>query len=368
MLTTIDSPMPIESTADQAAIVAADSTVPRISRRGLVCAFIGGLAMPSAHGQATARVRRIGVLANRRDPPVPRPSGPPGSGQMAPSNPMREFITAFRQLGWIEGSNFDFEYRFAEQRYERFPELARELVALDVDLILVTAGVTAALAAKEATAKIPIVAISIADPVKYGLVESFARPGGNVTGSMQPQVDWGKFIELARDAVPNARRVAVIGNPTNVVYADYAAQNEDAARKLGLLLSMIPVARAADLEAAFATIRAARADVLVFGPDNVFLNNLREIIDRSQAMRLPVIGPVRPAAEMGAVVAFRSDIGAAFRHAAGYADRILKGAKAADLPIEQATRFELVVNVKAAKALGIEIPKALLLRADEVIE
>jgi len=305
--------------------------------------------------QPQARLRRIGILGNAR--PL----------AMATS-PLQTFVDALRELGWTEGRTVSFEYRWAEQRYERFAELARELVAIEPDLIVVTSGVTAALATKQATTRIPILAVAIADPVKFGLVASLAHPGGNVTGLMQPLPDWGKFLELAREAVPGATRIAVIGNPTNVVYPDYAAENEAAARRLGLKLQMIAVAQRDQLASAFEAMVATRAEVLVFGPDSVFINAIGEILERARALKLPVIGPTRPAAEQGAVVAYSADIHPVFRQAAAYADRLLRGARPADLPIEQATRFELTINLKAARALGLTIPQSLLLRADAVIE
>jgi putative ABC transport system substrate-binding protein len=324
-------------------------------RRDLLLAAWGLLAPIAGHAQGAGRVRRIGILG----------SAPQSA---AAGNLMPVFIGALRDLGWSEGKAVAFEYRWAEQHYERFPALARELVELGVDLIVVTSGVTAALAAKQATATIPILAIGVADPVKFGLVASFARPGGNVTGFMAPLADWGKYLELAREAVPGATRIAVIGNPTNVVYADYVAQNETAARQLGLKLQMIPVARADELAPAFEAMKRAHADALVFGPDGVYAANMPEIFDRARANLLPVIGPFRPAAEMGAVATYGADFRYIFRQAASYADRLLRGTKPADLPIEQPARFELIINLKAAKALGITIPQSVLLRADEVIE
>ena len=324
-------------------------------RRELLLAAWALLAPIAGRGQAVGRVRRIGVLGNSPQSPA--------AGGLLPV-----FVAALRDLGWSEGKAVAFEYRWAEQHYERVPALAGELVELGVDLIVVTAGVTAALAAKQATATIPILVIGVADPVKFGLVASLARPGGNVTGFMAPLADWGKYLELAREAVAGATRIAVIGNPTNIVYADYVAQNETAARQLGLKLQMIPVARADELAAAFEAMKRAHADALVFGPDGVFAANMPEIFDRARANLLPVIGPFRRAAEMGAVATYGADFRYIFRQAASYADRLLRGTKPADLPIEQPTRFELIVNLKTAKALGLTIPQSVLLRADEVIE
>ena len=324
-------------------------------RRDFLLAAWALLAPIATCAQPVGRIRRIGILGNALQ-------------SAAAGNLMPVFIEALRDLGWSEGKAVTFEYRWAEQHYDRFPALAGELVGLGVDLIVVTGGVTAALAAKQATATIPILVIGVADPVKFGLVASLARPGGNVTGFMTPLADWGKYLELAREAVVGATRIAVIGNPTNVVYPDYVAQNETAARQLGLKLQMIPVARADDLAPAFEAMKRARADALVFGPDGVFAANMPEIFDRARANLLPVIGPFRPAAAMGALVSYGADFRYIFRQAASYADRLLRGTKPADLPIEQPTRFELIVNLKTAKALGLTIPQSVLLRADEVIE
>lgn len=192
-------------------------------RRELLVASLAVLAPITSYAQSVGRVRRIGVLGN---------VAPPANA----GSPIQVFVATLRDLGWIEAKTVAFDYRWAQQHYERYPALARELVKLGVDLIMVTGGVTAALAAKQATTTIPILAVAVADPVKFGLVASFARPGGNVTGIAQPLADWGKWLELAREAVAGATRIAVIGNPTNIVYADYVAQNEAAARQLGLKL------------------------------------------------------------------------------------------------------------------------------------
>lgn len=323
-------------------------------RRELLVASLAVLAPITSYAQSVGRVRRIGVLGN---------VAPPANA----GSPIQVFVATLRDLGWIEAKTVAFDYRWAQQHYERYPALAQELVKLGVDLIMVTGGVTAALAAKQATTTIPILAVAVADPVKFGLVASFARPGGNVTGIAQPLADWGKWLELAREAVAGATRIAVIGNPTNIVYADYVAQNEAAARQLGLKLQMIPVAQVDQLAPAFEAMKVAHADALVVGTDNLYFSNLTEILERARASRLPVIAPFRPAADMGALVAWGFDIRFAFRRAAAYADSILRGTRPADLPMEQPSRFELVINLKTAKALGLTIPQSMLQRADEVI-
>jgi ABC-type uncharacterized transport system substrate-binding protein len=322
-------------------------------RRRLVLAAASLLVALAARAQAPERMRVIGVL---------------GNAGTAASDAFRIFVAALANLGWVEGKTASFVVRGAEQGYERFPALAAELVALRVDLLVVTAGVTAALAAKQATTTIPILAVGVADPVKFGLVASMARPGGNVTGFATTATDWGKYLDLARTAVAGATRIAVIGNPTNVGYADYVAANETAARGLGLQLQMIPVAHADDLHAAFDAMKRERSEALVFGPDRVFLSHMAEILERAHALAIPVIGPVPPAAELGALLSYGPDAREIFRQAASYADRLLRGAKPADLPIEQPSRYVLVVNLRTAKALGIRIPTSLRLQADVVIE
>ena len=304
---------------------------------------------------AWARVRRIGVLGSARPTP-------------GTHDAMSVFVASLMDLGWSEGHTVAFEYRGGGQRYERLREWAQELVAHEVDLIVVTAGVTAALAARQATATIPILAVGVADPVKFGLVTSLARPEGNVTGLVAPLPDWGKYLELAQEAVPGLKRIAVIGNPENVGYADYVSQNEAAARRLALQLQMIPISQAGELARGFEAMIHARAEALVFGPDRVFVGNLKEIIERARAVKLPLIAPLRPAAEAGALLSYGVDGRWLYKHAAIYADKLLRGSKPADLPIDQPTRFELVVNAKAAQQLGLKISSTLRLRADDVIE
>jgi len=191
-----------------------------------------------------------------------------------------------RALGWVEGRNLNIEYRSAENRPERYDQLAHELVALNVDLI-VAITTNAVTAAKTATGSIPIVMLSGYDPVKFGLVVSLGRPGGNVTGVAFPTIDWGKWLELVGESLSGATRVAVIGNPSNRLYADYVAQNEAAAKVLGLRLQMLPVARAEQFDEAFVAIKREKADALVVGPDSLYTSRMQEISDRASTSRLP---------------------------------------------------------------------------------
>ncbi len=311
-------------------------------------------ASPSAQAQTEGKVRQSGFLGV--------------SHAIDESLGLTQaFVTALRDLGWIEGRNVIYEYRWSEQQNDRLPALAAELVRSNVDLIVISSGATGTRAAKEASTTIPIVMASVADPVKFGLIASFANPGGNVTGLAQPLVDWGKWLELAREGVRGATRIAVMANSTNIVYADYVAQNEDAARRLGLQLQMLPVTRAEDFAGAFAAMKRERAMALVVGPDALLLSNMQTIIELARANHLPIIAPTRRDAELGALLSYGTDIKYVYRPAI-YADKILKGTKPADLPVEQPARFEFVVNLKTAKALGLTIPQSLLLRADELIQ
>jgi len=323
--------------------------------------FVGGvgfslIAAPLIiRAQQLSKVRRIGCLLPFRGT---------ADEELASINVM---VEGLRGLGWVEGRNLEIEYRSAENRPERHDKLARELVALNVDLI-VAISTNAVTAAKTATSSIPIVMLSGYDPVKFGLVASLGRPGGNVTGVAFPTIDWGKWLELVRETLPSATRVAVIGNPSNRLYADYVAQNEAAAKLLGLRLQMLPVARAEQFDETFVAIQREKADALVVGPDSLYISRMQEISDRASTSRLPLIGPDRRAAEMGALIGYGYDGRDIWRRLPVYIDRILRGAKPSDLPVEQPNKFELVVNLKTAKALGLTIPQTLLRRADEVIQ
>jgi len=323
--------------------------------------FVGGvgfslIAAPLIiRAQQLSKVRRIGCLLPFRGT---------ADEELASINVM---VEGLRGLGWVEGRNLEIEYRSAENRPERHDKLARELVVLNVDLI-VAISTNAVTAAKTATSSIPIVMLSGYDPVKFGLVASLGRPGGNVTGVAFPTIDWGKWLELVRETLPSATRVAVIGNPSNRLYADYVAQNEAAAKLLGLRLQMLPVARAEQFDETFVAIQREKADALVVGPDSLYISRMQEISDRASTSRLPLIGPDRRAAEMGALIGYGYDGRDIWRRLPVYIDRILRGAKPSDLPVEQPNKFELVVNLKTAKALGLTIPQTLLRRADEVIQ
>jgi putative ABC transport system substrate-binding protein len=210
--------------------------------------------------------------------------------------------------------------------------------------------------------------IATADPVKFGLVESLAHPGGNVTGLAWPLVEWGKWLELARDLVPSLSRLAIIANPTNTTYADYVSQNEAAAEKLEIKLQILPVASAEDFPAAFASMKQAKATAVVTGPDALDATHGAKLSELALAHRVPYIASLRTAAEAGALLSYGVDLGYMWRRAAMYADRILRGTRPADLPVEQPSKYELIINMKTARAIGLTIPAALLQRADQVVE
>jgi ABC-type uncharacterized transport system substrate-binding protein len=279
---------------------------------------------------------------------------------------------AFRQgltdLGWVEGENVRIEYRYAEGRIERLPDLAADLVRLKVDVI-VTALNTDALAAQKATSTIPIVMASAADPIGTGLVESLARPGGNITGltSIVPELA-GKRLELLKEVVPNLSRVAVLWNPQGRTSTLSWKELQLPARRLGIELRSLEVRSVNAFDKAVADAARTRAGALAIMPDPVFVTNLKRIADLAAKSRLPSIYNLSEFVDAGGLVSYGPDQSDSFRRAATYVDKILKGAKPADLPVEQATKFELVINLKTAKALGLSIPPLLLLRADRVIE
>ncbi len=316
------------------------------------------LAAPlAAEAQQAAKVARIGYL----------------STNLAANPHLHEaFLQGLRDLGYVEGRNVVIEYRDAEGKPERLPALAAELVALKVDVIVVAEAHHAALAAKQATRTIPIVFAAAADPVESGLVTSLARPGGNVTGLsiVAPELV-GKCLELLKQAVPGVSRVAVLWEPGAVgerTEKDMLKEADVAARALGVRLQFVEVRGPADFDRAFSDMTRARAGALTVLPSNMFVNERRRLVDLAAKNRLPAVYPWRESVDAGGLMAYGPNLADLFRRAATYVDKILKGAKPADLPVEQPTKFELVINLKTAKALGLTIPPSLLQRADEVIQ
>jgi putative tryptophan/tyrosine transport system substrate-binding protein len=279
---------------------------------------------------------------------------------------------AFRQglqdLGWVEGRNIIVEYRYADGRDARLPELALDLVRIKVDII-VTSVQTDTVVAKNVTRAIPIVMASAGDAVGGGLVESLARPGGNITGLSQiaPELG-GKRLELLKEIVPKLFRVAVLWNPRGATSPLAWQEIQRPARQLELELYSLQVHNSDDFDKTFEEATRARADALAIMPDPLFAGNLTRIANLSAKARLPSIFHLREFADNGGLVAYGVDRSDMFRRAAGYVDSILRGANPAELPVQQPTKLELVINLKTAKALGIEVPATVLVRADEVIE
>jgi len=281
------------------------------------------------------------------------------------------FRQGLRDFGYVEGRSVVLEFRNAEGKRERFPMLAAELVALKVDVIVAT-GTPAALAAKQATATIPIVFLAVSDPVESGLVTSLARPGGNVTGlsNVAPQLV-GKGLELLKQTVPGVSRVAVLWESgATGERADRAtlAEAEVAGRALGVQLQFVEVRGPADFDRAFSDMTKRRAGALTVFPGAMLFGERKQLTELAAKNRLATVYPWREYVDAGGLMSYGPDLADSYRRAAGYVAKILKGAKPADLPVEQPTKFELVINLKTAKALGLTIPPSLLARADQVIE
>ncbi|HEV2054454.1 MAG TPA: ABC transporter substrate-binding protein [Methylomirabilota bacterium] len=317
---------------------------------------VGLLAAPrAAEAQQAGRVYRIGLLE-----------------YSAPDAARQAWWIVFRQrmreLGYVEGQNVTFEPRWAQDDNDRLSKLAAELVGLKVDLI-VTAASPSALAAKRATATIPIVMATGADPVAVGLVASLRQPGGNVTGMTTINSELAaKRLELLRIVAPRAARIAILWEERNLNSRLAVDGTEAAAKTAGFTIHSVPVRSPAEIEAAFATVVRGRAGALSIVPSPMLFSHRKRLAELAMKHRLPTIGGNREYAEAGGLVSYGADFRDMFRGAAVYVDKILKGAKPADLPVEQPTKFELVINLKTAKALGLTIPHSLLLRADEVIQ
>ena len=309
-----------------------------------------------AEAQQTGKIFRIGFL----------------DASTASANAV--LLDAFRQelkkLGWIEGKNIAIEYRFAEQKPERLPELAADLVRLKVDLIVVS-GLTMALAAKKATTTIPIVMATSADPVGAGLIASLARPGGNVTGlSSLPDELGTKRLEILKDAVPKLSRVGLLRPPGASTITDFQLKElRPAAVALKLKLEEIDTQLdAKGLESAFQTAKQKQVDAIMTIAVRTFSGERKPIVELAGKYRLPAIYPGKEFVDDGGLMSYGVDYEDLYRRAAGYVDKILKGAKPADLPVQQATKFEFVINLKAAKEIGLTIPVRVLERANKVIK
>ncbi len=277
-------------------------------------------------------------------------------------------MEGMRERGYSEGQNFVRESRWTESRLERAPSLAAELVGLKVDLI-VAVGTASVRAVKQATSAIPIVMVYVIDPIASGIIDSYARPGGNVTGvAFGTGLEIiGKHLELLKEAIPKITRVAVLSEPDHPLDASYRKEAQTAAVALSMTLEFHDVRAPNDLEGAFDAMTKSRAGALLVLPHPFAFVHAGRIADLAARGRLPAVYPFRESVEAGGLMAYAANAPDMFRRAATYVDKILKGAKPADLPVEQPTRFELVINLKTAKALGLTIPPSLLLRADEVI-
>ena len=317
------------------------------------------VAPPVAPAQQTAKVSRIGYLSmlSRSDPTL---------------GPLRDaFQQGLREHGYIEGQTIIFQWRFAEGRPERLPELAAELVRLNVDLIF-TETTPAARAARQVTTTIPIVFNPIADPVQEGFVAALARPGGNLTGltQMAPQLG-GKRLELLKEAVPRTTRVAVLshpGVPSETTVRIMLDETESAARVIGVQLQRREARSPNDLEHQFAEMSRERIGGLIVLPSPMFLSERKRIVDLAVKNRLPTMSFGGEFPEAGGLLSYGPNFPDLWRRTATYVDKILKGAKPAELPVEQPTRFELVINLKTAKTLGLTIPQSFLARADQIIQ
>jgi putative ABC transport system substrate-binding protein len=331
-----------------------------MDRRTFMAMLTGGIvAAPSdTEAQQAAKIARIGYLA----------------GNLA-ANPhlLEAFRQGLRDLGYVEGRNLVIEIRSAEGKLERLPALAAELVALKVDVIFAGGGTLPALAAKQPTRALPIVFADAADPVTSGLVTSLARPGGNVTGFFSLFAELlSKRLELLKQAVPGVSRVAVLWQPGGLperTEKDMLKGAEVAARALGVRVQFVEARGPAEFDGAFSEMTRARAGALTVLTSVMFLSGRRRLVDLAAKNRLPTVFSGRDWVDAGGLMAYgRPNVPDLFRRAATYVDKILKGAKPADLPVEQPTKFELIINLKTAKALGLTIPPSALARADQVIQ
>jgi putative ABC transport system substrate-binding protein len=322
------------------------------SRRTFLVAFVGGiLAAPlAAEAQTAEKVYRIGMLGSSSSDPL-----------------VEAFKQGLRELGYVEGRNIMVEYRSAEGRTERLPDLAADLVRLKVDVIV--ASSQGAVAAKQATTAIPIVMPIITDPVRLGLVASLAKPGGNATGfATQNDELPGKWMELVKETLPKASRVAVLFHPTYDGGVQLKA-SEAAARSLGVRLQALKVERPDDFGTAFAAVQKNRAEALIISSSPLFYTHRARLVEFAAKHRIPTIYHQSEfVVGSGGLMSYGPDFNDLFRRSATYVDKILKGARPADLPVQQPTKFELVINLKTAKALGLTIPPSVLGRADQVIE
>jgi putative tryptophan/tyrosine transport system substrate-binding protein len=328
-----------------------------IQRREFISTLVGGAAAasPIVACADSGKVARIGYLS-------------PDSPSPAATALFDAFCDGLRELGWIKGKNVTVGLRYAENRVERLPEVAAELVRINVDVI-VGRGTLAPLAAKRATSTIPIVMAASGDPLGSGLVASLARPGGNVTGMslMAPDLG-GKRLELLKELLPRLARVAVLWDAANPFPAIVFKETQAAGQALAIEVQSLEVRAADDFDGVFEVARKQRPDALITVDDPLTFNYQKRIADFALVNQLPSLHGVREFVVAGGLLSYGANVADLYRRAASYVDKILKGAKPADLPVQQPTKFELVINLQTAKTLGLTVPPMLLARADEVIE
>jgi putative tryptophan/tyrosine transport system substrate-binding protein len=323
-----------------------------MKRREFLTALAGGAVVWPGLGfaQQARTPKRVGLIAN------------------SPLPPFNRFRETLRKLGWVEGDNLVIEFRYGEGRDDRFPEFAAELVSMPVD-VLVVWGTPAAFAAKRATTTIPILIAGAGDVVNTGLVSNLARPDANLTGFIALNVDLeSKRLELHKEAVPGLSRVVVLANPANPlnrINLDIARRSVE---KLGVKIEVVEAKSAVDIDGALAQIKKSRPDAVLLASDTLLLSKRKEIADFMAEQRIPAIYPFREYAGVGGLFVYGANISVLFERAAEYLDRLLKGEKVGNLPVQQATAFELIVNTRTASALGLTVPPSVLLRADDVVE
>ena len=319
-------------------------------RRRDFITLLGGAAVWPIAARAQQGVHVVGILAPQPVPPIER------------------FVRKLREYGYVEGENLRLVRRFSEGHDDRFPALAVELTAVPVGMI-VTWGTPAAVAAKQATSSIPVVMGAIGDPVSVGIVSNLARPGGKITGFAGQNVDLeGKRLELLKDLLPQLSRVAMLANAANPL-AHASMQNlRTTAEQLRINFEIFEVLSIAEIEVALQQLNNARPDGVLIASDLLLLTRRSEIAEFLAKNKLPAVYPFREYAEVGGLMIHGANLGSLFERAAGYVDRILKGAKPGDLPVQLATEFELIINLKTAAAIGLAVPPTLIARADEVIE
>jgi putative ABC transport system substrate-binding protein len=329
-------------------------TTLRLARLGIL--MLAMLVLPTALGaQPQGKVVRIGLL---------------DFGASNPSSDARwkALRERLRELGYVEGKNVVFEPRWGNGQVDRLASLAAELTKIKVDLIVTATG-EASLAARQATSSIPIVTATGVDPVMLGLAASLGRPGGNVTGVTSLNSDLaGKRLELLKQLIPRASRIAILSDPDNRSSTFSVRAVESAGKSLGIVVQSVDARDQKEFDAAFQAMKRGRADAVILGVNTPFMADRRRLAELAVSHRLPMMTPAKEYAEAGGLVSYGTDYPDLFRRAAAYVDKVLKGAKPADLPIEQPTKFELVINLKTAKALGLTVPQSVLGRADEVIQ